>query len=139
MIGKAVAIIAIILSLVYFIPQMFKYKTSSPSPGLEPGALNITLPNQTKPWQFPDPKGFVQWIVNKFGQLSTYVGNFITKYIQGIFPNASALLGTLIFTLIIVAVLYWKSEAVSVGLRAVLIVIIGVLLLGIALSILGLI
>lgn len=137
----------LLVSGLYFGSQIFAFKGQNPLialPGLSPpqvaNATNTTT-NTTGTTILPgimwNPKGFIQWIIDKIGWITDYIGAIITKYIQGLFPGATSLLGTLIFTLAIIAVIYWKAEFFSTALRTILIVIVGVLLIGIALSILG--
>lgn len=140
MIWKLAIIIAVALSSMFLIPQVFKFNEGSTalvqnSATIEPNQTT----NQTSILPELNPKGFMEWLIDIFSRATSFLGNIITKYIKEILPTASGMLGTLILAMLALVIIYLKAESVSSIIRIAAIVGIGILAIALTLALMGLI
>ena len=132
----------VVLGSIFFLPQIFAYKDASSAPTTDV-STNVESDGvlSSLPFEFPELnlESIWNWIVGIFGGIEDYLSNLIANQISTIIPGATKTLATLIMTLAVVILIFWKSEWFSQSLRTILIVVIAVILIAIVLSILGVI
>ena len=137
---KAAAVIVSMALAAILGPQVFRFKDSPNQvlDGAAADAVNDTTEAVSQGFNIPTPDTLVRWVLTQFGNMQKTAEQFVMNYLKSVFPNASPILGRLVFALIILAVAYWKAEVLAVSLRAIIIILIAVIGLAIALALMGL-